>query len=314
VAAANLEHLRTFLTVYRVGSLTGAAALLAVSQPTVTAHIAALERYLGHPLFLRTQRGVAPTRRADEFAREISVHIDAIDDVTSLSAVALPDTARSLHVGGPAEFLSVMLVPRLAAVIAAVGVPVRLSFGLADSLLEDLRGGALDLVVSSIPPRVHGIAATPLYDEEFVLVAAPKWAVDDGADDAADDGAGSSADGGAMAASTRLARIPVVTYADNLPIIRRYWRTVFDHRPDDLHVVAVVPDLRGVRAAVVAGVGMSVLPRYLIVDDLASGALVSLYSPEFPPLNTLWTATRSGQQNRTVGLRALVDELARISS
>jgi DNA-binding transcriptional LysR family regulator len=39
---------------------------------------------------------------------------------------------------------------------------------------------------------------------------------------------------------------------------------------------------------------MSVLPRYLIADDLASGRLVALLDPELPPINTLYLAIRTG--------------------
>lgn len=56
----------------------------------------------------------------------------------------------------------------------------------------------------------------------------------------------------------------------------------------------VVPDLRGVLAAVAAGAGVTVLPRYLCEDDLASGALVPLVTPEDPPINTGFLVERAG--------------------
>lgn len=57
----DLVQLRTFLAVYRTGSLTAGAAQAGLSQPTVTTQVQALERYLGTPLFERLPRGVAPT-------------------------------------------------------------------------------------------------------------------------------------------------------------------------------------------------------------------------------------------------------------
>ncbi len=47
-----------------------------------------------------------------------------------------------------------------------------------------------------------------------------------------------------------------------------------------------MPDLRGVLAAVAAGAGVTVLPRYLCVRELTTGALVPLLDPEDPPINT----------------------------
>lgn len=51
---------RTLLAVLRGGSLAAAARELGPTQPTVARHIDELEAALGRPLFVRTQRGVAP--------------------------------------------------------------------------------------------------------------------------------------------------------------------------------------------------------------------------------------------------------------
>ena len=293
----NLDHLRTFVTVYRAGSLTEAASLLGVSQPTVSAHIQSLEAAFGVTLFVRSRTGVEATSKGSELARELAGHIDALDDVAALSMVAGAEP-RAIHIGGPSDLLGAMVTPRLRELVDAVGAPLWFTYGLADTLLEQLRTGSLDLVVSAIRPRVNGIAATPLYDEEFVLIAAPGWA-----EAAPREGERSVSD---------WSQIPVVAYAGNLPIVRRYWRSVFERRPDELRLASVVPDLRGIRSALLAGAGMSVLPHYLVADDLASGALVLLHAPDMAPLNTVYLATRTGEIPRTPRLRTLIDELGRI--
>lgn len=287
VSAPSLDHLRTFVTVHRTGSLTRAAHLLGLSQATVSAHVQAVEAVVGFPVFDRGRSGVTTTPKGLELARRVAGHVDAIED-----AVLLPDreggTARAVHVGGAAEILSLKVVPRLPELIAAANAPIRLTFGLAQELLDALVGGALDLVVSAVPPQREGITAVPFYDEEFVLVAAPIWA-------------GRDPD-----------EVPVVAYAENLPIVRRYWRSVFGRPPSRLQVVAVIPDLRGIRDAVRAGVGMSVLPMYMVADDLRTGALIALDEPEIPPLNTLYLATRSGGAERFPAIGATATALRRI--
>lgn len=87
--------------------------------------------------------------------------------------------------------------------------------------------------------------------------------------------------------------VPLVTYAEDLPIARRYWRHVFEVRLSGQAAITV-PDLRGVLAAVASGAGITVLPRYLCLDELASGALVPLLSPEDPPINTGYLTQRPG--------------------
>lgn len=284
MAAHDLEHLRTFLTVLRAGSMSEGARLLGLSQPTASSHVQALEQQLGHTLFERTPAGVVATPRAVALGREIAGHLDALDDALT---PAVADGVETVDLGGAAEFLSEVIAPRFDELADSATARLRMRFGLAAALLDELRAGGLDLVISSIRPAQRGLSAAPLYDEEFVLVAAPSWR----------DHAGV------------LAGIPVVAYGDDLPIVRRYWRTVFGHRPDELELRAVLPDLRAIRAALVAGAGMSVLPRYLVEAQLASGELVPLHEPEFAPLNTLYLVSRTGELERRPLLREVAEAI-----
>ncbi|MGX1197008.1 LysR family transcriptional regulator [Parvibaculum sp. MBR-TMA-1.3b-4.2] len=58
------EYYRSFLAVMREGSLSGAARLLGLTQPTVGRHVDALEDALGVSLFMRSQNGLSPTDSA----------------------------------------------------------------------------------------------------------------------------------------------------------------------------------------------------------------------------------------------------------
>ncbi|MEU3605563.1 LysR family transcriptional regulator [Streptomyces sp. NPDC035033] len=277
----DLNLLRTFLAVYRAGAFTAGARVLGLSQPTVTAQIRALEGRLGRELFERRPRGAAPTPFADDLAARVAEPLDALGAVAGAVAGA-PDgdgPAEPVHLAGPAEYLSVAVLPTLAPLVER-GVRLRIAFGLTDGLLDELRAGRHDLVVSTVRPRGRSLAWLPLSDEEFVLVAAPVWA---------------ERIGGRVAAEgpAALRDAPLVSYAEDLPILRRYWRHVFGRRLTAVPAVTV-PDLRAVRAAVAGGAGVSVLPRYLCAAELASGALVPLHLPEDPPINTGFLVHRPG--------------------
>ncbi|MFI1660028.1 LysR family transcriptional regulator [Streptomyces sp. NPDC020472] len=276
---ADLNLLRTFLAVHRSGSFTAAAGLLGLSQPTVTTQIRALERQTGRELFERLPRGVAPTAVADDLAARVAGPLDALAAVAGHEAASHERTA-PVHLAGPAELLCARVLPALAP-LAAEGVRLRVSPGLTEPLLDELRAGRHDLVIATFRPRGRALTAVPLTDEEFVLVAAPVWA---------DRVKGRLALEGPAA----LYPVPLVAYAEDLPIARRYWRHVFGARLSRPAAVTV-PDLRGVLAALVAGAGFSVLPRYLCHAELASGALVSLHEPEDPPINTGYLVQRPGR-------------------
>ncbi|WP_030230935.1 LysR family transcriptional regulator [Streptomyces sp. NRRL S-350] len=267
----DLNHLRTFLAVHRAGSFTAAAHLLGLSQSTVTAQIRALEQRFGRELFERQARGVSPLPYADDLAARLAVPLDRLAGLADGRGGGVPEP---VHLAGPAEFLGTVLLAALAPLVAE-GVQLRVTTGLTDPLLEELRAGRHDLVVATRRPRGRALLAEPLADEEFVLVAASVWAERLAGRELPD----------------ALAEVPLLSYAEDLPIVRRYWRHVFDRR---LHARAAVtvPDLRAVLAAVTAGAGWSVLPAYLCRAELASGAIRLLHEPADPPINTAYLVRR----------------------
>jgi DNA-binding transcriptional LysR family regulator len=278
----DLALLRTFVTVHRAGSFTRAAALLGLSQPAVTSQIRTLERQLGRPLFLRQARGVTPTTIGDELAHKAAPHLDAlveiaetgIDDETSL---------RTLHLVGPPEFTAERALPALMELVAddGRGSALRASFGNTDEALEGLAAGHHDLALATARPRGALLTATPLCDEEHILVAAPRRA--------ARIGLGRLRRTDASA----LENLPVVEVHESLPFVTRYWTSVFDTRPAASGTV-VVPDLRAVLACTARGAGLAVLPRYLCADALERGDVVALLDPPVPPLRTYFLAVRAG--------------------
>jgi len=61
---ADWDHYRTFLAVLDEGSLSGAARVLGLTQPTVGRHVETLEADLGQALFTRSAGGLSPTETA----------------------------------------------------------------------------------------------------------------------------------------------------------------------------------------------------------------------------------------------------------
>ncbi|MFC5182563.1 LysR family transcriptional regulator [Actinomadura harenae] len=276
----DLAQLRTFLAVYRAGSLTAAARLVGLSQPTVTTQLRALEERTGRQLFERLPRGVTPTPAADDLAARLAGPMDALEAVAGGGAADEPAPEPPVLLAGPAEFLSAAVVPRLGP-LTDRGVRLRIVTGVAEDLLAGLRAGRFDLVVSTIRPRGRALLAEPFADETFVLVAAPSWAERIDRERLASEG------------PSALSGVPLLSYAEDLPILRRYWRHVFETRLTADPAV-VVPDLRAIKAAAVAGLGVTVLPRYLCHAELTEGTLLPLLDPDDPPINTAFLVRRAG--------------------
>ncbi|MFT4087903.1 MAG: LysR family transcriptional regulator [Gordonia sp. (in: high G+C Gram-positive bacteria)] len=269
----SLDHLRTFSTVYRAGSFSAASRLLGISQPTVTNHIRVVEDHFGGALFARQADGTTPTAAAHEVMAQIGAHMDHMERLMSGRGPVgtAPVAVRSVSLGGPSEFVSALVLPVLAGV--RTSLPVRrvdITLGESRGLMEKLEAGRLDLVVTTVRPRNAELRCWPLADEEFWLVGAPELGL-------------------RGASFSQIDAAPLVAYSADLPIVRRYWNTVFDAEPR-FDPILTLPDLQGIQAAVVAGVGISVLPSYLVAEAVADGRLERLDDVEEPPINTVFLA------------------------
>ncbi|MFB6805813.1 LysR family transcriptional regulator [Streptomyces sp. NPDC056387] len=279
----DLALLRTFVAVHRAGSFTRAAALLGLSQPAVTSQIRTLERQLGRPLFHRRARGVTPTAVGDELAHKAAPHLDALLRITEAEREAA-GALRTLHVAGPPEFLCQRVLPALAPLVGQGHTLRTVLRAGAEEVLDGLAAGHHDLVVTTARPRGGLFTATALCDEEHVLVAAPYWAALVDPDRLRESG------------PAALNGFPLVEVHETLPLVARYWASVFETRPGTRPDAATVvaPDLRAVLECVRAGAGLAVLPRYLCQDALDRGQIVALLEPPVPPLRTWFLVVRAG--------------------
>ncbi len=273
VGAGSWDALRVFVVVLRAGSFSAAADELGLARSSVSEQVARLERSLGRRLLERGSFGVRPTERGLELATRVSGPVDALAGAASLHRESDPST-RSVFVGGPAEFLSEVILPRL---VEALPDDVRVvtSFGQTEELIGELRAGVIDVLIGAVPVHGADVTCEPVYDEELVLVASPVWA---------------------ERAESDLDAVPVIAQGPELPIIRGYWRGVFERHPYGLTARAIAPDLRTLLRLALDGAGMSVLPDYLVREHLDSGALIELGEPETAPANTLHVATRTSDE------------------
>ncbi|MGF1662884.1 MAG: LysR family transcriptional regulator [Kineosporiaceae bacterium] len=278
-----LDVLATFLAVYREGSIRAGARLAGLSQPAASAQVRTLERTLGTALFDRGAAGVVPTAAADALARDVGESLDRLRSAADWWLRDGGPPSRPFRLAGPADLLAERVVADLAPLVAE-GVRLDLETGLTEDLVERLTRGAVDAVVALRRPRERGLAAVTLTDEQLVLVARPGPAGPAPTGLAAA-GAGPGDD------ARRLAALPLLAFDDSLPLFRRYWRVAFGRRPEGTPVL-VVPDLRALRRACLAGTGATVLPTYLVADDLAQGRLVELHRHPDGVINTIWFVTR----------------------
>jgi DNA-binding transcriptional LysR family regulator len=281
---ADIHLLRTFLTVYRSGTFTRAAQELHLTQPAVSQQMRTLEGQVGKPLFRRAARGVTPTAAGRELAQGVAPHIDALEGALDGSSGRLEAIGETVHIGGPEEFLSGLVLPELLPRVGD-GLRMRMFFGTDTPVLAKLIAGELDLAVLTADLRQRGVETEQLCFEYLDLVGTPRWRDRIGPLE--------EGPGGARA----LDGIPLAAYDEDLPLVREYWQSVFDSTKL-LRGSLVANGLRACLQFAQRDAGITVLPAHMAAGAIADGDLVRLLTPAEPPRSLLYLAWRSGGLRR----------------
>ena len=148
----NYHHLRYFWVVAKEGGLRRAADKLHVSQPTISAQIAALENVLGEKLFLRTGRKLALTDAGQQVLSYAEEIFSLGQDL--LSAVRQRPTSRPVRLNlGVADALPKLVTYRIIEPVFRLPQPVQVSCweASASDMLLELASYRLDVVLADEP-------------------------------------------------------------------------------------------------------------------------------------------------------------------
>ncbi len=95
----NVRQLEAFRATIEAGSITAAAELLHVSQPSVSRLVADLERSVGFPLFLRAGRGLTATVEARRFYKAVDAMFVGVGRLRELAEVIKTTADGAISVG-----------------------------------------------------------------------------------------------------------------------------------------------------------------------------------------------------------------------
>lgn len=277
---ADFEWYRSFVAIYRAGSVSAAAASRHLTQPALSQHLAALEAEVGEPLFHRRPRKMVPTERGIALYNQVAPAIDRLERATSELRGRTREAA--IRLGSPLEYFKERVVPTW----TGEGGRLVVRFGPTAALLDALEAHLLDVVIATQHLARRGLLFIHLETEFFWLVGGPESTL--------------SADPSDLTAvRAELEGRPWISYGEDLPIIRRFWMESFGERPG-ITPRMVVPDLHGIMGLVERGVGLSVLPSYLVEKRVEARRLTRIWSPSRPVQNEIWLAYRAADRNDAV--------------
>lgn len=149
---ANLEYFKVFYYTAKLGSVTGAANELSISQPAVSQSLKALERSLGTALFQRASKGVRLTREGQLLYSYVEKGYEEIEQGVEKVGQMLNLELGEVHIGASDMTLRFYLLPFLEKFHELhPGIKVIVANAPTPETLRLLRTGKIDFGVVSTP-------------------------------------------------------------------------------------------------------------------------------------------------------------------
>ncbi len=169
-----LTQLRSFLAVMRGGSVTAAADELVVTQPSVSAAVAALSRELGTPVTEREGRGIRPTAAGNAFAPFAADVIGLLEEGRRAAREAAHLADRRLRLAAVTTAAESFVPPLMRAFAQSNdSIGMTLAVGNREQVLDLVLDHRADVAIGGRPPRDPRVQATPIMPNDFVLITSP---------------------------------------------------------------------------------------------------------------------------------------------
>lgn len=249
-----LQLLSAFDAVARFGSITSAAGELSLTQSAVSRQLITLEKQIGASLFQRRRNRLHLTKQGEVYLAQIRPALDQISNAT-VSLAANPDGG-ALSLAILPTFGTHWLAPKLPDFLAQhPGVTINLSTHLEPF---DFQNSAFDAAI------FHGHGDWPetecikLLDEKLIAACAPEFLTDNPIDNAGD-----------------LMRLPLLSIATRSDAWGNWFKQHgIDHQP----LKGMIFDQFATLAqAAKHGMGVALLPWFLIADDLRTKKLLPAF-------------------------------------
>jgi DNA-binding transcriptional LysR family regulator len=251
----NLTHLKTFVAVAELRHFARAASACNLSQPAVSHQIAQLEEEVGARLLNRAARRVSLTVAGDVMLEEARRVLAAVDRARERMHEVTSGAVGRIRLGASATPGLYLLPPLLATYRTAHPTfDLQFQIGLVDEIAERVIRNDLDMAVIAGRPPTTELRVQELVRDELVAIAAP----------------GAMRGGGrAVALDTQCwimreeksaTRRQVETWLSRHEIVPT--RTMTFDGPD------------AVKRVVMAGLGIAIVSKLTVGDELKTGRLV----------------------------------------
>ena len=256
--AMELHHLRIFLSVFKNKSFSKASHELHLAQPTISEHIKTLERELSCDLFERLGRKIIPTREADALYNLALDLVERAEGVKGALGRLKQEITGELIVGA-STIPGAYLLPELMADFKRMhpGVSFQVRVGDSQEIVQQVVSHHLLLGIVGSKITDAQISYTPFMEDELIIVAAPKVIKN------------------SRVALKDLCRYPMVLREEGSGTRREAEKLLQGQgfSCKNVNVAGIFGSTDAVKQAAKAGLGMTILSRFAVTEELKHGSL-----------------------------------------
>jgi len=270
------RHLRIFAAVYKNRSFTKAAELLHTSQPTISEHIRNLELRLNCQLFDRLGRTIMPTREAEILYPRARAILEDLQKLEDDLAMAGQSVSGELIIGA-STIPGAYILPAIAASFKSSYPGISFEIRIEDSarIIESILANELLIGIVGAKTVARKIKYTPFGEDELILVCA-----------------GDNSMPKAIAPES-LVNLPFIL-RENGSGTRKSTEEFLSRKDigiDQLNVVAILGSSTAAKEAVKADLGVSIISRHAVSDELVAGSIREITLHGLPMSRLLYIAT-----------------------
>jgi LysR family glycine cleavage system transcriptional activator len=274
-----LTAMRIFEVVGQTGSFTRAAERLNLTQSAVSRQVRHLEEQLGADLLVRRHHRLELTAAGVQLFEALRHAFHEVE--LAVRGIEEKGNRNRLRVNVPPTFARRWLMPRLPGLRRAhPGLDVSLGTKLSDTLAER---GLLDCAIRFGDGEWPMLKATRLMTERHIAVCAPALL--------------QGVDRGRPVELSRFTFLHVLASDDRRYLTWRHWLNAAGLDEVDTRGGLEFDLLDLAIEAACDGLGVSVVDRFMVERELASGRLVQLLDVEVEGHESYWLVTRAEQED-----------------
>jgi DNA-binding transcriptional LysR family regulator len=286
----DLVDLRSFVAVIECGSFVRAAEQLEASTAAISRRIAGLERALGTKLISRTTRRLSITEAGRRFYEDVLNVLQLLGEAGERVRVGHEAVAGLLRVATPLSFGIQRVAPVLPAFMRShPELKVQL---LLEDRYTDLQAEGIDVAIRIGSLRDSSLVATRISSIERLFCASPDYLAGKGEPQTPDD----------LKHHCRLHY--------SLLSVREEWGIAFAEASEmiDIRGALSANNAEVLKEFAIQGMGITLLPRFVVEDALADGRLQQVL-PSYSPVPFGLYAVRLSRQFTPARVRLFVEFL-----